>query len=187
MTSKTELLRKLQGVVAQRGSDGATLQHLAAATRLSRATLYHHFPGGKEEIIAQLVRLAISDLQKHAFSHLIKQPAAKVTPAKQLRRFVQGFAAYAKQQNYTCLLATLTFHDAAHDHLAAHQAIIHQQMQDWEKSLVEVFIEYGHGTKKAKRQARGLLSDLYGTLASSKLMDRVEDCPKLFARLERKF
>ncbi|MFT7651655.1 MAG: TetR/AcrR family transcriptional repressor of lmrAB and yxaGH operons, partial [Candidatus Azotimanducaceae bacterium] len=44
---KTQLTEDLRQVFITRGYDGATLAHLSASTGLSKASLYHHFPGGK--------------------------------------------------------------------------------------------------------------------------------------------
>jgi len=50
------LLRQLGQVFRERGYEGATLTQLAAATGLGKASLYHHFPGGKAEMADVLVR-----------------------------------------------------------------------------------------------------------------------------------
>jgi len=56
------LLRQLGQVFRERGYEGATLTQLAAATGLGKASLYHHFPGGKAEMADVLVRDAIADV-----------------------------------------------------------------------------------------------------------------------------
>lgn len=35
----------------QYGYDGATLSKISEATGLGKASLYHHFPGGKDEMV----------------------------------------------------------------------------------------------------------------------------------------
>jgi AcrR family transcriptional regulator len=49
--SREELIDKLVEVVYEVGYDGATLSVISEATGLGRASLYHHFPGGKEQML----------------------------------------------------------------------------------------------------------------------------------------
>ena len=57
--SKDALIGKLVDVVYDYGYDGTTLSVISEATGLGKASLYHHFPGGKEEMAAAV--LAHSD------------------------------------------------------------------------------------------------------------------------------
>lgn len=57
--SRDDVLDRLLALFRERGYDGASLADVAAATGLGKSSLYHHFPGGKEEMaLAVLDRLA---------------------------------------------------------------------------------------------------------------------------------
>jgi AcrR family transcriptional regulator len=56
---KDALIDKLVDVVYDYGYDGATLSVISEVTGLGRASLYHHFPGGKEQMASAV--LAHSD------------------------------------------------------------------------------------------------------------------------------
>ena len=172
---KAQLLQQLQPVFVQRGYDGATLAHLAAATGLSKATLYHHFPGGKADMLDQLVRLSISDMQARCFAHL----NSRNPPLQRVRNFIKGFVDYTQAGKTDCLLAVLSHHQANDDTLATHQESIAQQFQDWHSVLARTFAEHGYKEKRANREARQLLAALYGALVST----RLHNDPKVFATL----
>lgn len=53
--SKDALIGKLVDVVYDYGYDGTTLSVISEATGLGKASLYHHFPGGKEEMAAAVL------------------------------------------------------------------------------------------------------------------------------------
>jgi len=165
-TKKREaLFVQLHDVFVRRGYDGATLANLSAATGLSKASLYHHFPGGKAEMAESLVRMSIAELHKSAFSHL--QGGAPAT--QRMTAFVDGFADYCGMGNSHCLLAVFSHHSAADDRLQNLQAAIAGQFDDWQILLAEVYQQLGRKPKKAMREAAALLAALYGALLLSKM------------------
>jgi AcrR family transcriptional regulator len=164
---KAALIEQLRSVFVARGYDGATLNHLAESTGLSKASLYHHFPGGKPEMSAALVRHAIADLQQQAFSQL--QAPAK--PAQRLFDFIDGFVSYTKNGTTDCLLAVFSHHRTAagDDEMQARKIAL--QFADWHKALAAVFEECGCKPKRANQDAQQLLSTLYGALLTAKMFD----------------
>lgn len=56
MVSDGELLERLTAVFRRHGYDGASLSVISDATGLQRSSLYHRFPGGKEEMAAEAAR-----------------------------------------------------------------------------------------------------------------------------------
>ena len=101
--TKELLLDQLHDVFTLHGFHGSTLAHLAKATGLSKASLYHHFPGGKSEIAATLVRRAIARCHGRAYRHLTEGPAT----GARVSRFLAGFLDYTHDGERSCLLAVL--------------------------------------------------------------------------------
>lgn len=178
LQDKQQLCAKISDVFVQRGYDGATLAHLASACGLSKASLYHHFPGGKPEMAATLVRMATANLQREAFASLTRE--RDVTDA--LREFIKGFGRYVQQGQSDCLLAIFSHHTTAHQEIAALQQQIRRQFADWHTLLSATLEQTGIKPKKAQRQAHDLISALYGALMNAKLHNN----PELFqAALKR--
>ncbi len=148
-----------------RGYDGATLTNLASAAGLSKASLYHHFPGGKPEMAAALVRHAIADLQRQAFSRL----SGHQSPGTRLLKFIDGFSAYTQTGESDCLLAVFNHHNTATEETATQQLLINQQFDDWHAALASVYEQAGLRPKKAKRAAHDLMAALYGALLIAKM------------------
>lgn len=159
--TRESLEDQLVGIFKMRGYEGATLTQLAEATGLGKASLYHHFPGGKAEMAAVLLRRAVASLQKSAFSRLTKSTPATV----RLRQFVDGFSAYAEHGESQCLVAILAQGSARE----IHGDSIGNQFQDWTASLTSVFEETGQKPRRAARSAAGLLASLYGYLLTAQL------------------
>lgn len=158
---RVTLLLQLGRVFRERGYEGATLAQLAAATGLGKASLYHHFPGGKAEMAEALVREAVADAQRRAFSQL----DGNRPPAERLERFIAGFDDYLQHSDGQCLLAVLTLGSGSSEHAAR----IAAQFEDWQGALARVFEAAGQKRKRAARSAADLLVQLYGAQMLSKL------------------
>ncbi|MCZ6711048.1 MAG: TetR/AcrR family transcriptional regulator [Gammaproteobacteria bacterium] len=161
---------QLVTVFKKRGYEGATLTQLAESTGLGKASLYHHFPGGKAEMAAVLLRRAVARLQKAAFSRLRKSAPA----ALRLRQFVDGFSTYTQHGESHCLIVILAQGSAGE----VHGESIAQQFRDWTAALSAVFEETGQKPRRAGRSAADLLARLYGNLVTTQLRHD----PKAFRR-----
>ncbi len=176
--TKKLLYNQLSAVFIQRGYDGATLNHLAVAAGLSKASLYHHFPGGKPEMAMVLLRNAIAELQKTAFRHL----SGSGNPGKRLGAFITGFAEYTRDGESDCLLAVLSHHLTAGEETAIHRQAITDQFADWHAALSATYEAGGAKPKRAARQAHELLAALYGALLTAKMHNQ----PELFQTAVRR-
>jgi len=154
----TEVLDGLLSVFSAKGFEGASLMELAAACNRSKASLYHHFPGGKQEMIEQLVARCQYTLDQQAFACLRKLKGKKAA-RKGLTKFVQGFADYLAEHQGNCLLATLALTQPGL--LGVQQE---QQLARWQATLRQACEQLGHKPKPANRLAQASLARLYGSL-----------------------
>lgn len=160
-TSREALLDSVGEVFESRGYDGATLSLLSAATGLGKASLYHHFPGGKADMAAALLRDRVAELERLAFSRL----QGSLPPAVRLAEFIDGFREYVQDGQRNCLL--LVFREGTAG--AQHGATIAAQYADWQSRLTATFEEAGAKPKRAERAAAELLASLYGALVTARL------------------
>ncbi len=153
-----EVLDGLLQVFSARGFDGASLMDLATACNRSKASLYHHFPGGKQQMIEHLVARCREALDQQAFARL-HDVKGKKAARKALDQFVQGFANYLKQHQGNCLLATLALTQPG---LLGDQQ--KPQLAQWQASLSRACQQLGYKPKRAHRLAQASLARLYGSL-----------------------
>jgi len=172
---RTQLLQRLCRVFEQHGYAGATLSQLASAAGMNKSSLYHHFPGGKQEMADALLRQAIADLESKAFSKL----QSPEPPAARLHYFVDGFVEYVDGGRGHCLLAVLAqggAQDPARAQIAA-------QIADWTRQLATTLEEAGARPKRAYRLASELLNQLYGGLTLGKMLNDPEHFERTAKRL----
>ena len=178
-TTKLELITILDKVFRQRGYEGATLAELSRACSLGKASLYHHFPGGKAEMAQILLRRAITELNDMAYRHL-DRPAPW---HERLASFVTGFAQYCADGTRNCLVAEFSATAAR----AKFENQIQQQTDQWLANLTAAFRETGASQKRAQRRARELLNTLYGALVLSRLLNDPKPFRQTIRRLSGGF
>lgn len=177
-TRRAALLDTLAGVFRERGYEGATLTELAAATGLGKASLYHHFPGGKAEMCDALIRAAVAEAQTRAFSHL----RGGEPPAARLQQFLAGYSGYLEHAGGPCLLGVLAMGSARQ----SHGGRIAAQFRDWQADLARVFEDAGQKPKRAGRSAAEVFNTLYGAQMSAALLDDPRHVPRSLKRLARR-
>ena len=85
--NEDELLDRLTCVFRTHGFEGASLSLISKATGLQRASLYHRFPGGKEEMANAVLERAWTWLNKKALFPL----TGSGTPQERSKRWLKGF------------------------------------------------------------------------------------------------
>ena len=116
--SRERLLLAIGEVFETRGYDGATLTLLSAATGLGKASLYHHFPGGKADMAAALLRDRVALLETAGVLEAAGQPAALRAAGSE---FIDGFREYVEDGNRNCLLLVFRDGTAGAQHGADHR------------------------------------------------------------------
>jgi len=161
--TKLELLVILDEVFRNRGYEGATLAELSRACNLGKASLYHHFPGGKEEMATILLRRAVAELNEFAFRQLDRPGPWR----ERIAGFVDGFARYCNDGTRNCLVAEFTA-TAARTKFGVE---IQGQTVEWLQRLTQAFTETGVTEKRSRRRARELLGALYGALVMARMLN----------------
>lgn len=168
--TRKSLLAAIRPVFETQGFDGATLSQLAEAAGLGKASLYHHFPGGKAEMAAVLLRESVARLERQAFSKL----GSTRPPVARLEDFVNGFRDYVEDGEGRCLVLALSQGSTS----GVHADTIARQFSDWLHRLAATYADAGFGAKKSARLANELLAGLYGHLQ----LARLTHSPELFTR-----
>lgn len=171
---KSELLTLLQPTFAAHGFNGASVARLAAATGLGKASLYHHFPGGKNEIAGVLLRQAVEQLQAKVFVANGKRS----TPNERLAGVIDRFVEYCDDGQGYCLVALFAQEQAP----VIDQPAIAELFAAWRGVLAQCYEADGYKPKAANRAAAALINTLYGAL----LMARMTDEPKLFLQAAKR-
>ena len=166
--SKDSAIPQLVEVFRQYGYEGATLAKLSEATGLGKASLYHHFPKGKEEMASAVLDYLNRGLQEQILAPLRSDPSehdgADRSPLDRIRAMNKNIDAFYNQGEQACLLALLSVGEA-HD---LFQRQIQQSLELWVDSLAKVAIESGIPPKTARQRAEDAVLQIQGALMLSR-------------------
>ena len=82
------------------GFDGVSLSRISQVTGLGKASLYHHFPGGKGEMAEAVMELAADWLEANVFRHL----EADGDPGPRLQAVLASLDSFYAGGSKSCLL-----------------------------------------------------------------------------------
>jgi AcrR family transcriptional regulator len=153
------LLRLFQ----QYGYDGATLSKISRATGLGKASLYHHFPGGKDEMVEVVLDYLESWLDQNVVQTL-NSPGEPLSRLQHMCDRVNEVYEGGKQPCLSAILLLGSARDVFHDRVKA-------IYQVWIDAIATVLVEYGMDERVAQQRAQDALTAIQGSLIVSQGLD----------------
>jgi AcrR family transcriptional regulator len=137
------------------GFDGVSLSRISEVTGLGKASLYHHFPGGKAEMAQGVMSLAWGWLEANVFQPLEAQgdPAARF---EAVMGALDGFYAGGRK---SCLLDVMPISGGPEIH-AAVKAV----MERLAAGFTRLALDAGVPEAEAAHRAEGALVAIQGSL-----------------------
>ncbi len=157
------LLDRLTKVFRLYGYEGASLSRISKATGLQRASLYHRFPGGKDEMATAVLARAGQWMAYRILAPL----SGPGTPAKRIRLMADRLHEFYSGGRQSCLLDSLSF-SPDQSELKRH---VKEGMAAWAKALAAVAREAGLPAKRAQQRAEDAIARIQGTLVLARAMD----------------
>jgi AcrR family transcriptional regulator len=161
--SESELMARLGRVFRDVGYEGATLSVLSDATGLKKASLYHRFPGGKEQMAREVLADAEAWLDENILTPLRGNgpPKARIgAMARKLDDFYSG----GKQ---ACLLNMLS---SARVQEGPFVEPIKRLFETMIGALARVLRDAGQGEAESRHRAQRAIMLLHGSLVLSRGM-----------------
>ncbi len=147
----------------QYGYDGATLSKISEATGLGKASLYHHFPGGKDEMVEAVLNFLESWLDQHILQTL-SSPGDALT---RFQRMCDQLSKLYEGGQQPCLFAILL--------LGSARDIFHTKVKAlfraWIDAIASVLVESGMDEELAKQRGEDAAITIQGSLILSQGLD----------------
>jgi AcrR family transcriptional regulator len=154
--TRGEILDRLAHTFRTRGYDGASLADIAAATGLGKSSLYHYFPGGKEEMAGAVLEALSAQLEEGLFAPM----RAGGTPSRRLARMLETLDAFYDGGKRACLLERL----AASADRSRFQRPLGECFTRWLGAMEQLAVDAGVPRAQARRRAEDALVRIEGAL-----------------------
>lgn len=154
--SASQVINRILPVFRDYGYDGASLTILAEASGLSRGSLYHHFPGGKEAMAR-----AVLSRSGSALARLVMAPLRRAEPADdKILAMFDGVKNYYTGDPPVCLMNSLTLGAGR----ALFGAEVGAAVMAWRKSLASTLVQCGMSDSAADGAATAAIERIQGGL-----------------------
>lgn len=154
--SKDEVLDRLMDAFRDLGYEGASLSELSAATGLTKSSLYHYFPGGKEE----MGEAVMDHLDRQLAATLYQPLESAQSPARKLAAMIDTIDAFYKGGRKACLLERMC---TAADR-ARFRRPLHQAFKVWMDAVETLCVEAGLSRSVARARAEDFVIRVEGAL-----------------------
>jgi TetR/AcrR family transcriptional regulator, lmrAB and yxaGH operons repressor len=146
-------------LLRQYGYDGATLSKISDATGLGKASLYHHFPGGKDE----MVEAVLDYLERWIDQNILQILQSSDDPVFRLEQMCDRLSEVYEGGKQPCLFAILLLgsaRDVFHSRVKAIYRV-------WVDAIAEVLITAGLDDTTAMQRGEDAVIAIQGSLILS--------------------
>lgn len=170
VTERADTLEPLAEVFREYGYAGATLSLISQATGLGKGSLYHFFPGGKEEMAAAV----LSDIGSWFEAKVFAPLTTEEDTAAAIDGMFDSVTAYFRSGRRACLVGALALSDARDRFAVA----VSSYFERWAHALTVALRRKGVGEAEASMLAEEVVAGIQGAIVFARAVGR----PAIFDR-----
>jgi TetR/AcrR family transcriptional repressor of lmrAB and yxaGH operons len=153
--TREDVIPEIRDVFRRLGYDGTSLTAISEATGLGRASLYHHFPGGKDEMVGA----ALDDVEVMMDGQVIAELRRNDRPpAKRLKAMMDQLTLFHEGGRAACLCGVLALT------APALRPRVRTIFGRWLDALADLAHEAGRSRSRARAAAEEALARIEGAL-----------------------
>ncbi len=172
---KQTLTPILLSIFREYGYEGTSLSKISARTGLGKASLYHHFPNGKQQMAQEVLNYLEHWREENIFTPLQRD----ATPLARLEALTHSLKQVYENGHVACILAVLTLSEAHQVFLPQIQPVFKRLIQ----SIAEVLQDAGIAENIALEHAQDTVIRIQGALILSKALQSPEPFLQLMEKL----
>lgn len=154
--ARDEVIARIQEVFRERGFDGASLAEIANATGLGKSSLYHYFPGGKDEMAVAVLERIDAWMNARALAALRRNG----NPKARLRAMLDVLDEFYVGGRNACVLGNLVVGGSREKF----QGYLASAFGAWIAALLALAVEAGVSEAEAQRRAEDAVVRIEGAL-----------------------
>ena len=162
---KSDTIPLIAEVLRELGYEGSSFSQITERTGISKGSLYHFFPSGKEEMAAEVLRHVDAWFVTNVY-----EPLERDAPREAIPRMWEAVLDYFRSGQRVCLVGAFAL-DETRDHFAAS---IQRYFARWIEALRNALIRAGLDSSLAAELAEDSVSGIQGALVLGRAMKETE-------------
>ncbi|MFE1600370.1 TetR/AcrR family transcriptional regulator [Methylobacterium sp. ID0610] len=176
VAERADVLPLLAEVFREHGFAGASLSLISAKTGLGKGSLYHFFPGGKEEMAASV----LDDIDGWFQAAMFRPLREDADPQAAIAAMFRTTETYFRSGRRLCLVGVLALGDER-DRFAAR---IHGYFAAWRDALGDALRRTGREAEAAQDLAEEVVAAIQGALVTARALQDSDLFVRTLRRLE---
>lgn len=156
------------------GIDAMSLRDLAESAGVPLGSTYHHFPGGKAQLVDEAVRYVGDAVTRVIDSN------PDLTPDGVLRVFADTWRSTLEQSDFRSGCAVLAAATATDPR---HHAVAREVFEEWHRVLTGALVSSGVEPGRAPRLARTIVATIEGAIGLARASGSAEPLDEVVAEL----
>lgn len=155
-STRQRMLLSAVTLLQQRGANGVTIDAVLAHSGAPRGSVYHHFPGGRDQMVLDATRLGADFI-----AGMIER--AEQDPTKALDRFIDLWKEQLRDSDFEsgCPVAAIAMDAQAQ---AEARDVAATAFKDWTTQLAGIFRDQGLSASSARTLASSAISAIEGAI-----------------------
>jgi len=174
--SKQAYVTTLLQLFRQFGYEGLTLSKISQATGLGKASLYHHFPGGK----AEMAEAALEQVNQWLETIIVPMLEGEGAPIAKFQAMCEQVNHFFCEGQNSCPLAVLALEQASND---LFHTQIRQVFSRWIAAIAQVLITAGLAETLAKQRGEDAMIAIQGASILSQALKEIAPFQRVIQQL----
>jgi AcrR family transcriptional regulator len=162
LNERADVIPLIAEVFREFGFEGTSLSRITEKTGLGKGSLYHFFPGGKDDMASAVLAHVDAWFEREIFASL-----REAAPAAGIARMWRGVDAYFRSGRRICLVGAFAL-DVTRDRFAG---AIASYFKRWIESLRDVLIRDGWTARDAEDGAEEIVLGIQGALVLARAIN----------------
>lgn len=178
IAERDDVIPLLAEVFRTYGFEGASLARISEGTRLGKGSIYHFFPGGKEEMAEAVLDHVDQWFRQHVFDPLNERENA----VEGIKAMFDDVARYFLSGRRVCLVGVFALGNER-DRFAA---IVRDYFVAWIDALAAALVRSGRKPKEARVLAEEVVGGIQGALVLARALDQTEVFSDALKRFQKR-
>lgn len=176
VAERADIVPKLGEIFREHGFEGASLALIGQKTGLGKSSLYHFFPGGKEEMAAAV----LADIDAWFEANVYRPLREADDPRRAIADMRRSVVDYFRSGRRVCLVGAFAL-DNVRDRFALE---IRNYFVAWTQALGASLERAGHDRQIAHQRAEEAVANIQGALVLSRALGDPSVFERALARIE---